>query len=132
MSIEQVAFSQIQAVSPGSPWSSLSVSLSGTPTVLFLTLAFKSSEAVTFADGYLEPSKGQNHQTEPDHETALLCGGKGWGVEATSAGLGLAALPLGSLDLLSYASPSLLSSLLSSSLTLACFGEWFCVGSRDC
>lgn len=60
------------------------------------------------------------------------CGGKGWGVEATSAGLGLAALPLGSLDFLSYASPSLLSSLLSSSLTLACFGEWLWVGSRDC
>lgn len=40
--------------------------------VLFLTLAFKSSAAVMLADGYLEPSKGQNHQTELEKETALL------------------------------------------------------------
>lgn len=43
-------------------------SLSGTLAVLFLTLAFKSSEAVILADGYLEPSKGQNRQPEPDKE----------------------------------------------------------------
>lgn len=36
--------------------------------LLFLTLAFKSSEAVTLAEGCLEPSKGQNHQIEPDRE----------------------------------------------------------------
>lgn len=45
--------------------------------MLFLTLAFKSPEAVTLADGCLEPSKGQNHQTEPDHEAT------GFFVEAT-------------------------------------------------
>lgn len=58
--------------SPGERQSSWSVFLSGTLAVLFLTLAFKSSEAAILADGYLEPSKGQNHQTEPDKETAAL------------------------------------------------------------
>lgn len=39
---------------------------------LFLTLAFKSSEAITVADGCSEPSKGQNHQTELDKEVATF------------------------------------------------------------
>lgn len=38
--------------------------------MLFLILTFRSSEAAILTDGYLEPRKGQNHQTEPDKETA--------------------------------------------------------------
>lgn len=45
-------------------------SLSGALAMLFLILTFRSSEAAILADGYLEPRKGQNHQTEPDKETA--------------------------------------------------------------
>lgn len=63
--------------------------LSGTLVMLFLTLAFKSSEAVILADGYLEPSKGQNHQTELDKEALPSL----WRQGQTYEGLHLRACP---------------------------------------
>lgn len=67
-----LGFRQLSPGSPGEGQSPPAVSLSGVLAVLFLTLAFKSSEAVTLADGHFEPGKGQNHQIEPDRETAAL------------------------------------------------------------
>lgn len=55
-----------------------------TLAVLFLTLAFKSSEAVTLVDGYLEHSKGQTHQTEPDNETLPSLWSQRWRCEGWS------------------------------------------------